>query len=93
MTWLTAEEPTPSLLLKVVQSVPDNCPVVRKLAVGMLMTKALVVVVMLKMLPAVPVLTLLMMLATVMLVLDCKFLEASVVTKVLPVKVARLKVP
>jgi hypothetical protein len=62
-------------------------------ALGRLMTSALVVVVMLKLLPTVPVETLLMMLLTVMLVLDCKFLLASVVTKELAVRVGKLKVP
>ena len=47
-----------SLLLKVNQSVPVSWPVLTLLAVGKLMTKLLVEVVMLKMLPAVPVETL-----------------------------------
>src|SRR3989344_903230 len=48
-----------SLLLKVPQSVLDNWPVLTMEAVGILITRALVEVVMLKMLPAVPVETLL----------------------------------
>lgn len=59
-------------------------------AVGMFITRALVVVEMLKMLPEVEVETLLIMLATVMLVLDWRFLEASVVTKEEAVRVAML---
>jgi hypothetical protein len=49
----------PTLLLKVRKSEPWSCPVVLRLEMGRLITKALVVVVMLKMLPAVPVETLL----------------------------------
>ena len=59
-----------SLLLKVNQSADDSWPVLVILAVGRLTTKALVEVVMLKMLPAVPVETLLIILLTVMPVLD-----------------------
>lgn len=51
-----------SLLLKLNQSVLDSWPVLVMLEIGRLMTKALVEVVMLKMLPAVPVETLLMLL-------------------------------
>jgi hypothetical protein len=51
-----------SLLLKVVQSAVVNCPLLATLAFGRFMTKALVVVVMLKPVPAVPVETLLMLL-------------------------------
>ena len=46
-------------MLKVPQSVLDNWPVLTMEAVGILITRALVEVVMLKMLPAVPVETLL----------------------------------
>ena len=62
-------------------------------AVGRLMTKALVLVVMLKMLPAVPVETLLIMLLTIKLELEERLLLASVVTKELAVKVATLTLP
>jgi len=58
---LTAPVPE-FLLLKVNQSAEESWPVVVMLAVGMLITKALVEVVMLKMLPAVLVETLLMLL-------------------------------
>ena len=81
------------LLLKVDQSVEESWPVREAEAVGKLRTKALVVVVMLKMLPAVPVETLLIMLATVMLVLDWRFLLASVVTREEGVRVAMLMLP
>ena len=63
------------------------------LAVGRLRTTALVEVVRLKMFPAVPVETLLIRSFTMMVVLDWRFLEASVVTSRLAVKVARLKLP
>ena len=46
-------------MLKVNQSAEASCPEVRLLAVGRLMTRELVLVVMLKILPAVPVETLL----------------------------------
>jgi hypothetical protein len=59
VTWLIAEEPTPSLLLKANQSVARSCPLLTKLALGKLMTRELPVplvdVEMLKLLPAVPV--------------------------------------
>ena len=63
------------------------------LAVGMFITSALVEVVMLKMLPAVPVETFWMILSTVMAVLLWRFLLASVVTKLLAVNVAMLMLP
>ena len=58
------------MLLKVNQSADDSWPVLVILAVGRLTTKALVEVEMLKILPAVPVETLLIILLTVMPVLD-----------------------
>ncbi len=79
-----------SLLLKVKKSAEANWPVLRMEAWGRLITRALVLVVMLKMLPKVPVATLEIMLLTTMLVLDCRFLEASVVTRELAVRVAML---
>ena len=54
------EEP---LLLNVVQSVKDSCPVAAEEAMGKLMVKELVVVLMLKMLPMVPVETVVITLA------------------------------
>ena len=70
---------------------------VRLLAVGRLMTKELVEVVMLKMLPAVPVETLLMLLTVPKpkeeVAIDIKFLLASVKTRELVLKVAMLTLP
>ena len=60
---------------------------------GRLMTKALVEVVMLKLLPSVPVETLAIMLLTIRLELEERFLLASVVTRELAVKVAILRLP
>jgi hypothetical protein len=57
VTWLLAAEPE-SLLLKVKKSEDNNCPELVMLALGRLMTKELVEVVMLKLLPRVPVETL-----------------------------------
>jgi len=62
------------------------------LAVGKLMVKLLVVVEMLKILPAVPVETLAMMLLMFKLE-EAKFLLPSVMTKLLGVKVAMLTLP
>ena len=59
-----------SLLLKVKKSEPCNCPVLLMVAVGKLMTKLLVEVVMLKMLPAVPVETLEMTPAAKLMVVE-----------------------
>ena len=53
---------TATLLLKLNQSVLSSWPELLMEALGRLVTKALVVVLMLKLLPAVPVLTLLMLL-------------------------------
>ena len=80
-------------MLKVPQSALDNWPVLTMEAVGILITRALVEVVMLKMLPKVPVETFWMMLLTVIAVLLWRFLEASVVTRELAVKVAMLMLP
>ena len=57
------------------------------------MTKALVVVVMLKLLPAVPVETLEMILLTIRLLLEDKFLLTSVTTREEAVSVGKLKLP
>ena len=62
------------------------------LAMGRLMTRALVEVVMLKMLPALPVETLLMMLLMLRLE-EARFLLASVITRELAVRVAMLTLP
>ena len=61
-------------------------------AKGRFMVREFVVVLMLKMLPVVPVETLLIMLLTTIPEED-KFLLASVVTKLLAVKVAKLALP
>ena len=61
-------------------------------AIGKLMTSEFVVVLMLKMLPAVPVLTFWITLLMLMLE-EARFLLASVTTKELAVKVATLKFP
>ena len=81
----------PTLLLNVSQSAEASCPVLVMLAVGKLITKALVEVEILKMLPAVPVETLLMTLAPkdkVILPLPL----ATTTCWVVPVKVALDKV-
>jgi len=59
---------------------------------GKLIVRLFVVVLMLKMLPVVPVETLLIMLLTT-IPEEAKFLLASVVTKLLAVKVAKLALP
>src|SRR5207249_590365 len=71
------------------KSAACNCPVLLMVEKGRLMTRELVVVEMLKMLPAVPVLTFWITLLMLMLE-EAKFLEASVTTKELAVKVAML---
>ena len=62
-------------------------------AMGRLMTRELVEVVMLKILPAVPVETLEIMLLMTKVELEDRFLLASVVTRELAVKVAMLTLP
>ena len=81
-----------SLLLNTNQSEEPKEPVAVMEATGMLITRELVLVVMLKMLPAVPVETFWMMLATVMLEEE-RFFEASVTTRELADKVAMLMLP
>ena len=83
----------PTLLLKVAQSVAVNWPLLTTLALGRFMTKALMVVVMLKLLPVVPVETLAIMLLTIRELLADKFLLASVVTRELAERVAILTLP
>jgi len=84
-------------LLKVNQSAEDSWPVVVMLAVGMLITRLLVEVVMLKILPAVPVETLLMLLTEPKpkeeVAMEERFLLASAKTSELAVKVEMLMLP
>ena len=63
------------------------------LAMGRLITKELVVVLMLKILPEVPVETLEIILLTTRLLLEERFLLASVTTREFAVRVAKLKLP
>ena len=84
-------------MLKLKKSAAKSWPLLLMLALGRLMTRELVEVVMLKLLPAVPVETLLMLLTEPKpkeeVAMEERFLLASAKTKLLAVKVGMLMLP